>query len=111
MGLLVAAVVGVSVGVLARRVFRDDQTLSWARTMALSLLGAFLGRAAELLITFEGGGLEFAPSGVMWATVGALAVVAFATVAESRVRARAAYTAVAVPARFFVPARLVPMSP
>jgi uncharacterized membrane protein YeaQ/YmgE (transglycosylase-associated protein family) len=86
MGIVWMLIVGLLAGLLARAIMPGNDAMGWIATIALGILGSFVGGflASVLLHDNTPGTSDFHPTGIVGSVIGALIVLGIWHVARRR---------------------------
>jgi uncharacterized membrane protein YeaQ/YmgE (transglycosylase-associated protein family) len=87
MGLIAFLVIGLVAGLIARALLPGNQGMGMLATLALGLVGSFVGGFLGSLMRSDGNWMALQPSGLLWSTLGALVVLGISGFTRSRSRA------------------------
>ncbi|MBL9039929.1 MAG: GlsB/YeaQ/YmgE family stress response membrane protein [Archangium sp.] len=74
MALLIFLAIGLVAGLVARALYPGNQSMGLFGTFVLGAIGSFIGGAVGSFFRADGNIMEFAPSGFIWSTLGAMLV-------------------------------------
>ena len=78
MSLLAFLIVGLIAGLIARALYPGNQAMGILATMALGIVGSFVGGLLSSLIYSRGNWMDLHPTGLVFSIIGSIAVLAIA---------------------------------
>lgn len=86
MSLIAFLIIGLLAGLIARALMPGPQPMGLLATMALGCAGSFIGGMMGSFFSYRGSWLDFHPTGLIWSTLGALVLLALASLGNRRMR-------------------------